>query len=347
MFHRKSHGFTLVELLVVIAIIGVLVALLLPAVQAAREAARRVQCVSNIKQLALASINHESAKGTFPPGLIMYIPPTGNGYFGTSLYSIMLPYLEQAALADTWNYGHEGLADAESNSIDPATGVKNQNARSAHVLPTLVCASDVLEENPAELDYGNMGIGYATGWHGITSYLGSCGTYSTYFNDAAMKSDGMFFMTGPESKPSANQDFLTEKQKPARFKDIEDGASQTLLFGERYHEDPVFDLRLYTQQRLSRYPIRKWGAWGWSGSGNGTTHLFGCSRVAINYKTPGNASGFVGVNLRMSAFGSGHPGGANFALADGSATFLVEDMDLITLQALSTRAGSDIVRDDF
>ena len=273
----------------------------------------------------------------------MYIPESGPGWFGTSLYSVMLPYLEQAALASTWNYDDTGIAAADSNSIDPETGEKNTNARSANVLPTLVCASDVLPENPVNLDYGSLRTGYASGWHGITSYLGSCGTYSTYFRDVAMKSDGMFFMTGPESKPADNLRFLIENQKPAMFKGIEDGSSNTLLFGERYHFDPVFDERLYRQQRLSRYEIHKWGAWGWSGSGNGTTHLFGCSRVPINYTTPNVGSGYSFVNKRMSAFGSGHPGGANFAMADGSAIFISDSIDLITLQALSTRAGAETV----
>jgi len=111
---------------------------------------------------------------------------------------------------------------------------------------------------------------------------------------------------------------------PASFRDTEDGTSQTLLFGERYHYDPVFDARLHDTGKFSRYPLHKWGAWGWTGGGNGTTHLFASSRVAINYTTPATASGYSHVNRRMSAFGSGHPGGANFVMADGSARFMAK-----------------------
>jgi prepilin-type N-terminal cleavage/methylation domain-containing protein/prepilin-type processing-associated H-X9-DG protein len=336
--NRKSRGFTLVELLVVIAIIGVLVALLLPAVQAAREAARRAQCISSIKQLALACHNYESARGTFPPGLTTY---RTSDWHGNSMFSYMLPYLEQAALANIWNYKNDTAADAESNTLDPATGRKNENAPSATVIPVLICTSDLLEENPANLDHRAQG--YATGWHGITSYIGNGGTYSTYFRDEAMQSNGMFFMTGPDSRPERGQDFLISDQKPASFKDTEDGSSNTLLFGERYHFDPLFDERLHETGKFSRYPLNKWGAWGWTGGGNGTTHLFGSSRVPINYTTPVSASGYSFVNRRMSAFGSGHPGGANFAMADGSARFLAEGVDLIALQALSTRRGEEII----
>jgi prepilin-type N-terminal cleavage/methylation domain-containing protein/prepilin-type processing-associated H-X9-DG protein len=338
----RFRGFTLVELLVVIAIIGILVALLLPAVQAARETARRIQCTSSIRQLAIASHNYLSAHESFPPGLTTY---KTSDWHGNSVFSYLLPYLEETALADSWNYGHGSAADARSNTIDPETGDKNENARSANVLSVLLCPSDALSENPVNLDYSVSG--YATGWHGIGSYLGNCGTYSTYFRDPGMKSNGMFFMTGPDSRPGGvNQRFLEPNQAPARINDTEDGTSHTLLFGERYHEDPLFDALLHEKGKYSRYPIRKWGAWGWTGGGNGTTHLFGCSRVAINYTTPPTASGYSSVNLRMSAFGSGHPGGANFAMADGSASFISENIDLITLQAISTRAGGEFIEGD-
>ena len=340
--YTRRVGFTLVELLVVIAIIAILVALLLPAVNSAREAARRIQCVNNIRQLALACHNYESANREFPPGLTTYGPDRDAGrsdWIGNTMFTFMLPFMEEGALADLWNYG-TNEADARSNTKD-ANGAYTTGAPSATVIAPFVCASDVLPENPALLDWGSPG--YARGWHGITSYVGNSGTYSTYFRDPGMRSDGAFFMTGEDSQPEDWQEYLEPNQKPLAIKKIKDGTSKTLFFGERYHLDPIFDQRLHEEGSFSRYPLARWGAWGWTGGGNGTTHVFACTRVPINYTTPADVtSGYLGVNLRMSAFGSGHSGGANFVFIDGSTRFLSEDTADITLRALSTRAGSEI-----
>ena len=119
---RILGGFTLVELLVVITIIGILIALLLPAVQAAREAARRMQCTNNLKQIGLALHNYAQASNTFPPGCIVKLPigvadkltpweeasaSPGTGYQGTSWMLAILPYIEQANLDAKWNYQHQ------------------------------------------------------------------------------------------------------------------------------------------------------------------------------------------------------------------------------------------------
>ncbi len=331
----RADGFTLVELLVVIAIIGILVALLLPAVQSAREAARRAQCISNIRQLTIAAHNYHSAQRSFPPGLTTYYT---SDWHGNTLFAFMLPYMEESALADRWNYENTAAA-AKSNTQDPG-GIFNQNAPSATVVSSFICPSDVVPENPTLLNWSSPG--YARGWHGITSYVGNGGTYSTYFRDQDMRSDGMFFMTGPDSKPENFQVYLRSDEKPVRVGKVKDGTSKTILFGERFHSDPIFDQRLHQTGSFSRYPINKWGAWGWTGGGNGTTHILACSRVDINYTTPMIASGYADVNRRMSAFGSGHTGGANFAFADGSTRFVNQDIDQIPLRALSTRAGGEV-----
>ena len=145
----RAVAFTLVELLVVIAIIGVLVALLLPAVQAAREAARRIQCTNQIKQLALSVLNHESAKGEFPPGGVAYgrygllnpdqIPfqCTSFDCNGTNWAVEILPYLEQQALYDRYDHKETNFAVGDPNG----NGKINQIVRDT-TLPEMICPSD-------------------------------------------------------------------------------------------------------------------------------------------------------------------------------------------------------------
>lgn len=352
---NRRRGFTLIELLVVIAIIGILVGMLLPAVQQVREAARRANCQSNIRQLVIAAQNYEGAHKAFPGGLYQNCNFNASGnptqpYWGNTFFSRLLPYVEANTVYDLWNWTDTNAA-AQSNLLDPSTGVKNQNAPTAAVIPIFLCPSDLLRNEPTQLTYA--ATGYPTGWFGMTSYLGSCGTKSTYFGDIDMKADGLFFMVGPNSKPFNNQTFLQRNAKPVRIRDIVDGTSNTIMFGERYHFDLNFDMIHHFNSTgsgspRSRYVIAQWGVWGWTGGGNGTTHVLGSSQTPINYRTPPTAPDtFAEVNKRTGAYGSGHSGGANFAFADGSVRFVAEQITLVTLQQLTTRAGSEVVVDEF
>ncbi|MEO1527087.1 MAG: DUF1559 domain-containing protein [Planctomycetota bacterium] len=345
----KRNGFTLIELLVVIAIIGIMVGLLLPAVQSAREAARRMQCQNNLKQLALATHNFESTYKEFPPGLTTFqFRPNPSGsvvnWYGNTMFAYLLPFVEEPGIYERWDWS-DTFAASQKNTSDPAQpGLRNRNAPSASMVRTFLCPSDLTNNGePILLDYNRRG--YARGYFGQTSYIGNGGTHSTYFRDVDMQADGVFFMTGEDSQPESYQNFLRDDEVPTKFSAVLDGTTQTIAFGERFHYDPVFNSKLYSHPtRFSRYPIENWSAWGWTGGGNGTTHIFGSTRVPINYMTPEDApTNYSSVNLRMSAFGSGHPGGANFAFTDGSVTFISEQINMALFRALSTKRGREPV----
>jgi prepilin-type N-terminal cleavage/methylation domain-containing protein len=192
--YERREGFTLVELLVVIAIIGILVGLLLPAVQAAREAARRMSCSNNLKQVALACHNYQSAFRKFPASAILDLSLTetaNNGSWG--VHGRILPYLEQGDLYDTIDVS---LAWDGQSSID---GVK---------VPVYACPSDPGSDQIRTFDDGRPSL-YPT------SYGFNFGTWYVYDPTTRRGGDGMFY---PNS-------FLS-------FRDCLDGASNTLLVSE-------------------------------------------------------------------------------------------------------------------
>ena len=186
MRRRHADGFTLVELLVVIAIIGVLMALLLPAIQAAREAARRSQCSNNLKQFGLATAHYLGAKGDrLPSGGIqdnMWGGLSGN-YRGVTFFVYLLPHMEQQTIYSRWDF-----KDLTKNSLGP-------NALTATIIDTLLCPSDQTPERAYDLPTsGNHGG--LPGRYAITSYAGNGGTRNYYAYDG--KDDGVFFTTGPD-----------------------------------------------------------------------------------------------------------------------------------------------------
>jgi len=195
MLSKRRRGFTLIELLVVIAIIGVLVALLLPAVQSAREAARRSQCINNLKQMGLALHNYESAIGSFPPGAGGQPSVVGGGSAGWgewSAHSMMLPYLEQKPIYDAINFMFVGTHD-RGGELNRTVWVTRINS--------FLCPSD-----------GNAGRS------NINNYHGCVGT-STY--------DGWGSPGGPRQTTGIFTKYLVYG-----IRDVTDGTSSTIAFSE-------------------------------------------------------------------------------------------------------------------
>jgi prepilin-type N-terminal cleavage/methylation domain-containing protein/prepilin-type processing-associated H-X9-DG protein len=306
-----SEGFTLIELLVVISIIGILTALLIPAVQSAREAGRRMQCANQMRQLALAAQNYHIAMNVFPPGV------DRNTSKHSSLFVFMLPYMENTGFYKQW--------------IAPNA---NRDFLASTVLSELVCPDDPIPVNPVK--HGSTS-------YGLTSYGGCGGTRSFRYDSLDLKADGIFFETGQYSRPAAYQ-------KPVQIKDITDGTSHTLMFGERSHLDRIFDSFALQgwEQTLGEY-----GFWTGSCGRYALADVTLSSFAPINYQfsmasnsgTDDNqqTSFRYHADMRLCAFGSRHPNGANFMYADGSGNYLTNDIDLNLLRALSTRAGKEIV----
>jgi prepilin-type N-terminal cleavage/methylation domain-containing protein/prepilin-type processing-associated H-X9-DG protein len=321
MFHfiilRRRHGFTLVELLVVIAIVGVLVALLLPAVQAAREAARRASCLNNLRQLALASHNYHDVHKRFPTGARLPVDVSGRPTGGTNLWVELLPYFEQKNLHEKWDFN--------DNRNNVAGGT---NATQAQVIQILVCPSDPILEPVLQHATANAPP-WSWGFYGISSYGGNAGKRSIQAGP-------------PPDFPKLSRDGIFFIDSHVHMKDITDGGSKTLLMGERYHDDAEFDRR-HDIVWPGSGPIDGWGRWGYVANQGACGNVSLHTAAPINYPMPPNGN-LSNLEDRAGAFGSAHRGGANFALADGSVRFIAEDLPLEQIQALSTRAGQEVVQ---
>jgi prepilin-type processing-associated H-X9-DG protein len=231
------------------------------------------------------------------------------------LWVELLRYFEQDNLHRRWDYN--------DNRNNVAGGT---NAVQAQVIEILLCPSDPLPQ--AVSQYAEGTFPWSWGFYGLTSYGGNGGTRTA--------------MAGsPPSFPRMARDGIFFIGSCVRLVQITDGASHTLLFGERLHRDEEFD-RLRPDLWIGAAPAAGWGRWGFVAHSRALANAALSTPVLINYRVPPGGN-FSTLEDRVCAFGSGHAGGANFAFADGSARFVAEDLPLDQLQALSTRAGAEVV----
>ncbi|WZO98858.1 DUF1559 domain-containing protein [Isosphaeraceae bacterium EP7] len=359
---KTRRGFTLIELLVVISIIAVLIALLLPAVQSAREAARRMQCTNNLKQLGLALHNYNTAVGAFPPGIVTSAdyPTTLGSWTVWSPQSMLLPYLEQTPLYNAANFSWACCFDG------PIPDAVNSTVYLTRIGPFL-CPTDA----------------YA-GIEHINSYVGSLGS-STRSYPADGMTNGIFQVYDSNKRSSS----VTLAQ-------VTDGSSNTIAFSEalvgtfgklnNYAGNGMTGVSPYDGKGDFLDPrmnipgvmqaLADCNAWWNSTSVTSTCPTGNCNRGGLkqyggqlwalgergytlfNTVVPPSSQQYpwricgrtcAGCSPEASNFlnaNSNHPGGANYAFADGSVKFIKSTINMQTYWSLGSRDGGEIVSSD-
>jgi len=312
-FRRPLHGFTLVELLVVITIIGILIALLLPAVQAAREAARRLQCSNNLKQIALALHGYHAAHDTLPYGSGSCNYQDSRSWGGT-WPTMILPQLEQQGLY---------------NQIDFNKHMKDQPAQVVTtVISVYVCPSDAIGSCVLDGRYAADNPSPAAGlW-----YTGSIGpiSFCPLCDDPAYHQtpspnnyccQGSNLGTSGVGIAGEHVGMFGRFHTAVSFNMVRDGLSNTILLGETLPRQCSLFSLFTVNFNLSP------------------------TSIPINVMESDEGQPFAGVNWdRICGFKSVHPGGANFAMADGSIHFFPETIDYRLYNNLGTRAGGEPVQ---
>ena len=313
----NKRAFTLVELLVVIAIIGVLVALLLPAVQAAREAARRAQCQNNAKQLTLALLNYHDTFDGFPPGANFTDPMKSNNRVVTSEAewswgAYLLPFIEQNALHDQLRVTERTPASKPHIQIaDSANGPRVIELLESRI-DAFRCPSD---DGPDlnELRQGNGGIpSAASNYVGVNGPgWGDPGSKWLKRTDGEGEPTGIFNIIRPQGLGDVT-----------RLREVTDGSSNTAIIGERAWQscgvltNGALALLLWDDSQARE-------AWGMSDVlGSGTASMNGCPLSGFDRADDGNQD-----DPFRAGFSSAHPGGGFFGFCDGSVHFISENID--------------------
>ena len=339
---RRPRAFTLIELLVVIAIIGVLIALLLPAVQAAREAARRVQCTNNLKQIGVALHNYADAFAAFPPGYVSVVDKSisdpcdedaedsrsidrGSGW---AWGSMILPQMEQGNLFNSINF---------SLSVAYAA---NHTCSTTQVAAYL-CPSDngpalvpVFADPPDPKRPGTYGGLKIVDTVSRGNYVGMWGIGEVCAGSSASNAPNV----GSIGTPAG----MFFRNSAVRFADVTDGTSGTIAVGERSHN---LSYVTWTARSIDGWQGKTSGVEGGTDKFNPSpeecwTQVLGPAGLEDGTRTINQAEAHV------EDYWSRHPGGANFLFADGSVHFLKDGIDARSFRALATRNLGEIISAD-
>ena len=328
----RRTGFTLVELLVVIAIIGILIALLLPAVQAAREAARRSQCMNQLKQLALAMLNHEQQLGELPVAQMGHSPEGNTRFMGHTALALVLPYLEESNVEDLYEYKVDWLHPLNREAVAASIAV-------------YTCPSDNAQGRrwwhmPDDIYFGRSNYVVCMGSN--TMCFNSRGTaigaaVNTPVLDATVTSD-----------LDSDGAFRAIIGRP--FRRLIDGTSNTALVSELL----AGQLDVLDPGQGGNFDER--GLWSWpTMAANAYTHFNTPNssagdkvwhRPPLDTPIPFAPPQATSEDETHAAARSHHPGGVNLAMADGHVSFYRDEVDIDVWRAIATIAGEEALPEE-